>query len=243
MLQQLISGLEAGSWYALIALAVVVVMKATDVPNFAMADMGVIAAYVAWALEKKGLPLLLAVLVALVFAFVFGAVVQRIVVYPTAAALAAVVGVLVALTPANFAEGAVVGGAVGLAFTFYAERHGFRTLAGGSHFPLLLSTIGIGSILVNSVGPIWGVESHDFDKLWKGRPFELAGAFITRTQIITFVVGLVTAIGLGIFSAPPGACACVPSPRTATWPACSVSHPARCPCWRGASPRSWRRWP
>lgn len=199
MLQQLISGLEAGSWYALIALAVVVVMKATDVPNFAMADMGIIAAYVAWALEKKGTPLILAVLLAIAFAFVFGAMIQRIVVYPAAAALAAGVGVVVALTPANFAVGAVVGGLVGVAFTFYAERKGFRTLAGGSHFPLLLSTIGIGAILVNSVGPIWGVESHDFGKMWKGRPFQVGGAFVTRTQIITFVVGLVTAIALGVF--------------------------------------------
>lgn len=199
MLQQLISGLEAGSWYALIALAVVVVMKATDVPNFAMGDMGVISAYVTWALRQKGLPLLLAVLLALAFAFVFGAVIQRIVVYPAAAAIAAAVGVVVALTPANFAVGALFGTLVGLAYTFYAERHGFRTLAGGSHFPLLLSTIGIGAILVNSVGPIWGVESHDFEKIWKGKPFEVGGAFVTRTQILTFAVGLVTAVGLGLF--------------------------------------------
>ena len=53
MLQQLISGLEAGSWYALIGMAVVVIMKATDVPNFSMAEMGLVAAYVSWGLLDK----------------------------------------------------------------------------------------------------------------------------------------------------------------------------------------------
>ena len=102
MLQQIISGLEAGSWYGLIALAVVVVMKATDVPNFAMADIGLVTAYVAWALHEKGLPLWLASVLALILSFPFGAAVQRLVVYPAAAAIAAAVGVVVALTPANF---------------------------------------------------------------------------------------------------------------------------------------------
>lgn len=72
MLQQIISGLEAGSWYGLVALAIVVIMKSTDVPNFAMAEMGLVSAYVAWALTDLGLPFLVALLLALVFAAVFG---------------------------------------------------------------------------------------------------------------------------------------------------------------------------
>lgn len=203
MLQQIVSGLEAGSWYGMIALAVVVVMKATDVPNFAMGDMGVFCAYVAWAANKKGLPLWLAVIVALVFAFFFGAITQRFVVYPAAAAIAAAVAVVVALTPANYAVGGVVGVLVGLGFTFYAERRGLRSLAGGNHFPLLLSTIGIGAILVNSIPPIWGVESHDFEKLWRGKPLVVQDTFITRTQILTMIVGITFALALGAFFRSP----------------------------------------
>ena len=77
MLQQLLNGLQEGSFYSLIALAVVVVMKTTDVPNFAMGDMGLVAAYLAWSLWSKDLPMGLAIAIALAFAFVFGAVIQR----------------------------------------------------------------------------------------------------------------------------------------------------------------------
>jgi branched-chain amino acid transport system permease protein len=89
MFQQLISGLEAGSWYALIGMAVVVIMKATDVPNFSMAEMGLVATYVAWGLLDKldhsGVqankvnvaPFVVAIVVALAFAFVFGALIER----------------------------------------------------------------------------------------------------------------------------------------------------------------------
>jgi branched-chain amino acid transport system permease protein len=46
MLQTALSGLEAGSWFALLGLAIVVVMKAADVPNFAMAEIGLVATYI-----------------------------------------------------------------------------------------------------------------------------------------------------------------------------------------------------
>lgn len=204
MLQQLINGLQEGAFYSLIALAVVVVMKTTDVPNFAMADMGLICAYVAWSANaKKGVPIGLAIVLALVFAFVFGAIVQRFVVYPAASGVAAVAGILLGFTPLNFAWSAVGGTFVGLAFTFYAERRGFRSLAGGSHFPLLLSTIGVGVILVNSMQPIWGVESHNFDPLWTGKPFRLGSAIVTRTQVLTFAVGLILALALAAFFKSP----------------------------------------
>ena len=72
MLQQLIGGLEAGSSYALIALAIVVIMKSTDVPNFAMAEMGLVIAYVAWLFTDLGLPFIPAALLSLVVAAVFG---------------------------------------------------------------------------------------------------------------------------------------------------------------------------
>lgn len=65
MLQTLVSGLESGSWFALLGLAIVVVMKAADVPNFAMADMGLVATYVGISLAAAGLPFWVAVLATL----------------------------------------------------------------------------------------------------------------------------------------------------------------------------------
>lgn len=74
MLQTIVSGLESGSWFALLGLAVVVVMKAADVPNFAMAEMGLVATYVGISLETLGLPFWLAVLGTLVVGVLMGVV-------------------------------------------------------------------------------------------------------------------------------------------------------------------------
>lgn len=46
--QVIVSGLQIGSSYALMALAIVLILKATDVPNFAMAEMGLIPAFLIW---------------------------------------------------------------------------------------------------------------------------------------------------------------------------------------------------
>src|SRR4051794_18312374 len=54
VLQSILSGLEAGSWFSLLGLAIVVVMKAADVPNFAMAEIGLFATYVGTTLAGHG---------------------------------------------------------------------------------------------------------------------------------------------------------------------------------------------
>ena len=54
MLQSILSGLEAGSWFSLLGLAIVVVMKAADVPNFAMAEIGLFATYIGTTLAGLG---------------------------------------------------------------------------------------------------------------------------------------------------------------------------------------------
>lgn len=86
MLQQLVGGLEAGSSYALIALAIVVIMKSTDVPNFAMAEMGLVVAYVAWFLTDLGLPFLAAAAIALVVAAPFGLLIEYVALRPLSGA-------------------------------------------------------------------------------------------------------------------------------------------------------------
>lgn len=97
LLQQIVAGLETGSYYSLIGLAIVVVMKSTDVPNFAMAEMGLVAAYLSWWLAvggnndlnlfvgeigSPGWPFALAVLGGILFAALFGAGSQYFLVRP-----------------------------------------------------------------------------------------------------------------------------------------------------------------
>ena len=97
LLQQIVAGLESGAYYSLIGIAIVVVMKSTDVPNFAMAAMGLLAAYVAWFLgvgedfkmdlfafdvTSPGWPFGVSVTIALIFAALFGAATQFFLIRP-----------------------------------------------------------------------------------------------------------------------------------------------------------------
>lgn len=50
MTQQVISGLAAGSSYGLLALGLVMTLKTTNVPNFAMGAMGLLPVYLVWTL-------------------------------------------------------------------------------------------------------------------------------------------------------------------------------------------------
>ncbi len=76
MLQTIVSGLESGSWFALLGLAIVVVMKAADVPNFAMADMGLVATYTGISVLTAGAPFWVAVLVTLAVGVGLGVVID-----------------------------------------------------------------------------------------------------------------------------------------------------------------------
>jgi branched-chain amino acid transport system permease protein len=83
MIQQVIAGLQAGSTYAMLALAVVLILKATDVPNFATADMGLVPTFVLWQLmESFGLSYWLALPAALIFGMILALVVERIAIRP-----------------------------------------------------------------------------------------------------------------------------------------------------------------
>jgi branched-chain amino acid transport system permease protein len=83
VIQQIISGLQAGSSYALVALALVLVLKATDVPNFAQAEIGLVAAFVLWTLiHTLGWPYWISVPVALLAAVALAVVIERVLIRP-----------------------------------------------------------------------------------------------------------------------------------------------------------------
>jgi len=72
-LQLLVSGISIGSIYALVALAMVIIYKTSEVPNFAQGEMAMISTFVAFMfLDTYGQPFIVSFTGALVFAVALG---------------------------------------------------------------------------------------------------------------------------------------------------------------------------
>src|SRR6202050_1348333 len=81
-LQQVFSGLAAGAIYASLALALVMIYRATDLVNFAQGAMAMFSTYIAWTLVNAGLPFWAAFAATLVASFLGGMAIERVVIRP-----------------------------------------------------------------------------------------------------------------------------------------------------------------
>ena len=81
--QQVVAGLGSGAIYGALALALVLIHRATGVINFAQGEMAMFTTYIAWTLiENHGWSYWPAFVVTLAFAFLLGLGVQRVVIAP-----------------------------------------------------------------------------------------------------------------------------------------------------------------
>ena len=107
LLQQVFSGLAAGSIYASVALALVMIYRSTDLVNFAQGEMAMFSTYIAWTLVNAGLPFWGAFAITLVVSFLGGMLIERVVIRPVenAPVLAAVVVTIALLLIFNSVAG------------------------------------------------------------------------------------------------------------------------------------------
>lgn len=93
--QQVVAGLGSGAIYAALALALVLIHRATGVINFAQGEMAMFTTYVAWTLTANhGWSYWPAFAATLVFAFVLGVGIQRVVINPVANASVLIVVIM-----------------------------------------------------------------------------------------------------------------------------------------------------
>jgi branched-chain amino acid transport system permease protein len=81
-LQQIVEGLASGAIYASLALALVLVYRATRVVNFAQGEMATFTTYLVWQLTEWGVPFVLALVLIACVSFVLGALVFRLTIRP-----------------------------------------------------------------------------------------------------------------------------------------------------------------
>ncbi|PBB37526.1 branched-chain amino acid ABC transporter permease [Mesorhizobium sp. WSM3868] len=84
--QIVLSGLATGAIYAALALALVLIFRATNVVNFGQGEMATFSAYCTWQLCLWGLPLWLSIAIGLAGSFVLGILAFRVFVRPLLAA-------------------------------------------------------------------------------------------------------------------------------------------------------------
>ena len=98
LIHQVMSGIANGSIYASVALALVMIFKATHHINFAQGEMATFATYISLMLINNGVPYWAAFLLTLVIAFIGGMIIERVLMRPmmTAPVLSSV-GVFIGL--------------------------------------------------------------------------------------------------------------------------------------------------
>jgi branched-chain amino acid transport system permease protein len=80
--QQVVSGLASGGIFASLALALVLIYRATRAINFAQGEMATVSTFVAWSLVHHGMPFWGAFFLTLALSFVGGVALERIVIRP-----------------------------------------------------------------------------------------------------------------------------------------------------------------
>lgn len=82
-LQRIFDGLNNGAVYAVVAIALVLIFKATTLVNFAQADMAMFGAYLTWMFAtQQGWPVWPSILVAMILTGIGGAVIERVLIRP-----------------------------------------------------------------------------------------------------------------------------------------------------------------
>jgi branched-chain amino acid transport system permease protein len=95
--QQTVAGLSQGAIFGSLALALVLIYRATEVINFAQGEMAMATTYIAFQLTAWGLTFWLAFFLTLIIAFVLGVVTQIVFIRPVQRSVIAVVIVTVGL--------------------------------------------------------------------------------------------------------------------------------------------------
>jgi branched-chain amino acid transport system permease protein len=101
-IQQVVSGLASGAIFASLALALVLIYRATDVVNFAQGEMATFSTYIAWSLMNHGLSYWPAFVLTLGLSFLGGAAIERTLIRPVErrpeiAIVIVTIGLLIAL--------------------------------------------------------------------------------------------------------------------------------------------------
>jgi branched-chain amino acid transport system permease protein len=192
-LHQLLSGIADGAIYASVALALVMIFKATHQVNFAQGEMAMFSTYIALALTQAGVPYWVAFVLTLVFSFVLGLAIQRLLLrrlsrLPHASELTAVV-VFIGLF-------IIFNGAAGSLFGYTLKEFPTPFDPGAWYGSTYLSSHEVGMILMTLI--VLGIVFVFFRFTRLGLAMRAAAENPASSRLVGIRVGWMLALGWGL---------------------------------------------
>jgi branched-chain amino acid transport system permease protein len=189
--EQTVGGLATGGIFASLALAIVLIYRATEVINFAQGEMAMLTTYIAWQLIHWGLPFWGAFFATLGIAFVGGVALERVVIRPVErAGVLAVVVVTIGLV---FVIQGLASWIWSPNIKFFPSAFPTRPIrVGGVAFSIQdLGTIGLS---ITAVGLLW--IFFQFTKV--GLAMRAAALRPAAARLVGIRVGWMLALGWGL---------------------------------------------
>jgi branched-chain amino acid transport system permease protein len=153
-LDRLIVGLEQGAIYGSLALALVLIYRATSLVNFAQGEMALFSTFLTWQFWDWGLPIAVAILASMAVSFVGGAVIERVIIRPVGDVEHNALAIVIVTVGMLLALNALVGWIWGTDGRVFPKIFGAGTIELGS-VTISYQALGILAVLAVEVGVMY----------------------------------------------------------------------------------------
>jgi branched-chain amino acid transport system permease protein len=190
-IQVIVDGWATGSLYGALAVAVVLIYRATGIVNFAQGELAMFSTFIAWGLMQAGLPLGLAIAGTLGLSFLGGMLIERLVIRPVEG------GEVLTLVIVTLGLYILVNSLAGWIWGF--GNRAFPSVFGDGSFDVAGATVaveslGIVAVLIALVGILFAV----FQRTKVGLAMRAVSINPDSARLVGISVGRTLMIGWGI---------------------------------------------
>jgi branched-chain amino acid transport system permease protein len=193
--QGVVSGLVTGSVYALVAIAIVIIFKTSEVPNFAQGEMLMASAYVAfYFLVIRSAPVFLSIALTLLISFVAAALFRRLVLARVAKSSGSAVNLVIATLGLSYVlRGLVRGTGLGDTPRTFPALASTQSLMIGQASVTVLDLVIFGVAIVTTAAFFW---MFAYTKL--GRAMRAVGMNTKAAQLVGINLGRIHMLVWGL---------------------------------------------
>jgi branched-chain amino acid transport system permease protein len=190
-IQVIVDGWATGSLYGALAVAVVLIYRATGIVNFAQGELAMFSTFIAWGLMQAGLPLGVAIAGTLGLSFLGGMLIERLVIRPVEG------GEVLTLVIVTLGMYILVNSLAGWIWGF--GNRAFPTVFGDDSFhvagaAVAVESVGIVAVLIGLVGILYAV----FQRTKVGLAMRAVSFNPDSSRLVGISVGRTLMIGWGI---------------------------------------------